>query len=218
MKKTIEATWHEGFVAPDALIAPKVNDLYGRKSTHIVDKVQRMFRINEAAIVVGAPIMWLLLRLAGIPYTGAILWVALMALVVYGRLYIAGFEAPGLNLDSYQYLKAFHAWLTDRMARTRSVQRHIYAVMFLALAIGIGASSAGHAVIDAVIERSPDATLVLGIPLVLVVALAAMTLVVEVLGGLLFDLDVSTVYRGVFNKLDEMLKDMEALAGPSPDR
>lgn len=34
----IEATWREGFLNPDALVAPKVNDLYTRKSRHIVDR------------------------------------------------------------------------------------------------------------------------------------------------------------------------------------
>ena len=54
MRKTIEATWREGFLNPDALVAAKVNNLYTRKSRHIVDRIQRMQRINEIAIVIGA--------------------------------------------------------------------------------------------------------------------------------------------------------------------
>ena len=73
MKRTIEATWREGFLNSDALVAPKVNDLYTRKSSHIVDRIQRMQRINEIAIVIGAPIMWGFLSAVGIPYTGAII-------------------------------------------------------------------------------------------------------------------------------------------------
>jgi hypothetical protein len=73
MRKTIEATWREGFLNPDALVAPKVNDLYTRKSRHIVDRIQRMQRTNEIAIVIGAPILWVFLSATGIPYTGAII-------------------------------------------------------------------------------------------------------------------------------------------------
>jgi hypothetical protein len=36
MRKTIEAAWREGFLTQGALVAPKVNDLYTRKSIHIV--------------------------------------------------------------------------------------------------------------------------------------------------------------------------------------
>ena len=70
MNKTIEATWREGFLNPDALVAPKVNDFYTRKSTHIVDRIQRMQRINEIAIVIGAPIVWAILSALGMPYGG----------------------------------------------------------------------------------------------------------------------------------------------------
>ena len=144
MRKTIEATWREGFLNPDALVAPKVNDLYSRKSSHIADRIQRMQRINEIAIVIGAPIMWVLLSAVGIPYTGAILCTAWVGLLVVRRLYITKFEAPASSLDSYQYLKAFQRWLKDRMARSRRVQRHLYSVTFLAIAIGLGASVGGQ--------------------------------------------------------------------------
>ena len=42
-------------------------DLYTRKSTHIVDRIQRMQRINEIAIAIRAPIMWVLLGAVGRP-------------------------------------------------------------------------------------------------------------------------------------------------------
>ena len=48
MRKTIEAAWRDGFLNPDALVVPKVNDLYTRKSMHIADRIQRMQRINES--------------------------------------------------------------------------------------------------------------------------------------------------------------------------
>jgi hypothetical protein len=213
MKKTIEATWREGFLNPDALVAPKVNDLYTRKSRHIVDRIQRMLRINEIAIAVGAPIMWVLLSAVGIPYTGAILWTALMGLIVIRRLYIVKFDAPANTLDSYHYLKAFHGWLTDRMARSKRVQRHLYAVTFLAVAIGVGASEIGQLLIRLVVESNPGVLLVNGVPVVLIAGVVATAIVVDLLGGVIFDFDVNTVYRSVFRKLDQMVAEMEELRG-----
>src|SRR4029453_9471460 len=178
MRKTIEATWREGFLNSDALVAPKVNDLYTRKSRHIVDRIQRMQRINEIAIVIGAPIMWIFLSAVGIPYTGAILWTVWVGLLVVRRLYIAKFDAPENSLDSYHYLKAFHGWLKDRMARSKRVQRHLYAVVFAALAIGVGASAIGQALIRFMVERNPDIHLLNGVPLVLIAGVAATAIVV----------------------------------------
>ena len=213
MRKTIEATWREGFLNSDALVAPKVNDLYTRKSRHIVDRIQRMLRINEIAITIGAPIMWVFLSAVGVPYTGAILWTAFMGLLVIRRLYVAKFDAPDNSLDSYHYLKAFHGWLKDRMARSKRVQRHFYAVAFLALAIGMGASASGQALIRLIVESNPDVRLINGVPLVLITGVVATAIVVDLLGGIIFDFDVNTVYRSVFRKLDEMVAEMEELRG-----
>ena len=211
MRKTIEATWREGFLNPDALLAPKVNDLYTRKSNHIVDRIQRMQRINEIGIVIGAPILWVLFSAVGIPYTGAIIWTVWVGLLVVRRLYITKFDAPDSSLDSYQYLKAFQWWLKDRMARSKRVQRHLYAVVFLALAIGAGASEPGQLLIRLIVEGHPDTRLVNGVPLVLIAGVVAMAIVVELLGGIIFDFDVRTVYRSVFTKLDQMVAEMEEL-------
>jgi hypothetical protein len=211
MRKTIEATWREGFLNPEALVAPKVNDLYTRKSRHIVDRIQRMLRINEIAVTIGAPIAWALFSAVGVPYTGAILWTALMGLLVVRRLYVAKFDAPANSLDSYHYLKAFHGWLKDRMARSKRVQRHFYAVAFLAIAIGVGASAVGQALIRLIVESYPDIRLINGVPLVLVAGVVAAAIVVDLLGGVIFDFDVNTVYRSVFRKLDEMVAEMEEL-------
>jgi hypothetical protein len=41
----------------------------------------------------------------------------------------------------------------------------------------------------------------------------ATAIVVDVLGGVIFDFDVNTVYRRVFRKLDQMVAEMEELRG-----
>jgi hypothetical protein len=215
MKKTIEATWREGFLDPDALVAPKVNDLYTRKSTHLVDRIQRMQRINEIAIVIGAPVMWAALSAVGIPYTGAITCAAWMGLIAVRRVYVSRFDAPDSSLDSYQYLKAFQQWLQGRLAWGRRVQGHLYAVTFVALAIGIGASAGGQQVMRSLVQSNPDVRLVNGVPLILIAGVAAMAIVVDLLGGVIFDFDVNTVYRRVFKKLDRMVAEMEALRAES---
>jgi hypothetical protein len=199
---------------PAALVAPKVNDLYTRKSTHIVDRIRRMQRINEIAIVIGAPIAWASLSAVGIPYTGAIMCAAWVGLIVVRRQFphITRFDAP-ISVDSYQYLKAFQRWLKNRLAWGRRVQGHLYAVTFLAIAIGVVASEPAQLLIRRIVESNPDMRLVYGVPLVLIVVVVAMTIVVDLFGGVIFDFDVNTVYRSVFKKLDEMVAEMEDLRG-----
>ena len=52
MEKSIESIWKEGFLKSDALVAPKLNDLYNQKSEHVVDKVNRLYTINLIVIIV----------------------------------------------------------------------------------------------------------------------------------------------------------------------
>ena len=182
MRKTIEATWREGFLNPDALVAPKVNNLYTRKSTHIVERIQRLLHINQIAIVIGSVILWAGLSAAGLPYTGAIMCVSWSGLVLVRRLAIAQFVAPDSSLDSYHYLKAFQTWLKNRMARSRSLQRHLYPITSLALAIGLVASQRGQGFIHAIVEHNPDTWLINGVPLAIIVVVAVVTIVLELLG------------------------------------
>ena len=215
MRKTIEATWREGFLDPDALVTPKVNDLYTRKSLHIADRIQRMQRINEIAIVIGAPIAWALYAALGMPYGGAIICAAWVGLIVVRRQFfphITRFDAP-VSVDSYQYLKAFQQWLKNRLAWGRRVQRHIYAVTFMAIAIGMVESAVGQLAIRHLVDSNPGVRLVYGVPLILIVGVVVIGIVVDLLGGVIFDFDVSTVYRNVFRKLDEMVAEMEELRG-----
>ena len=215
MRKTIEATWREGFLSSDALVAPKVNDLYTRKSLHIADRIQRMQRINQIAIVIGAPIAWAYYATLGMPYGGAIICAAWVGLIVVRRQFphIARFDTP-VSVDSYQYLKAFQRWLKNRLAWGRRVQRHMYAVTFVAIAIGIGESANGQLLIRNIVESNPGIRLVYGVPLILIVGVLVIAAVVDLFGGVIFDFDVNIVYRNVFRKLDEMVAEMEELRAP----
>ncbi len=84
---------------------------------------------------------------------------------------------------------------------------------FIALAIGVGESASGQLLIRHIVESNPGIRLVYGVPLILIVGVVAMAIVVELLGGVIFDFDVNTVYRNVFRKLDQMVAEMEELRG-----
>jgi hypothetical protein len=213
MKKTIEATWREGFLNPDALVAPKVNDLYTRKSLHIADRIQRMQRINQIAIAIGAPIAWAFYAGLGMPYGGGIICAAWVGLIVVRRQFphITRFEAP-ISVDSYQYLKAFQRWFKNRLAWGRRFQRHLYPVTFIAMAIGICESPSGQQFMRAIVENNPGLRLVYGVPLALIVGVVVIAIVVELFAGAIFDSDVK-MYRTMLGKVDEMVAEMEELRG-----
>jgi hypothetical protein len=86
-------------------------------------------------------------------------------------------------------------------------------VTFIGLAIGLGESAVGQLVIRQIVESNPGIRLVYGVPLILIVGVGVTAILVDLLGGVIFDFDVNTVYRNVFRKLDEMVAEMEELKG-----
>ena len=82
MEKSIESIWKEGFIKSEELIAPRVNNIYNKKSEHIVDKFSRMFRINLIAIVVGSFFVVLMSYAVRIPYMGIGMFFILNTLVI----------------------------------------------------------------------------------------------------------------------------------------
>ena len=64
-----------------------------------------------------------------------------------------------------------------------------------------------QALIRFIVESNPDVRLVNGV----IVCVVGTAIVVDLLGGIILDFDVNTVYRGVFRKLDQMVAKMEEL-------
>ena len=50
MEKSIESIWEYGFLKPDALLAPKLNNLYQQKSIDIVEQFKLMYKKNIIGI------------------------------------------------------------------------------------------------------------------------------------------------------------------------
>lgn len=196
---------------PEALVAPKVNDFYTQKSTHIVERIQRIQRINEIAILIGAPMLWAILGAIGMPYAGAITCAAWVGLVIVRRQFphITKFDAP-ISVDTYQYLKAFQKWFKNRLAWGRRFQRHLYPVTFIAMMIGLWESPSGELMIRLIVESNPGIRLVYGVPLFLIAGVVVAAIVVELFGGVIFDVDVK-MYRRMLGKVDEMVGEMEEL-------
>jgi hypothetical protein len=74
------------------------------------------------------------------------------------------------------------------------------------------ASKGGQQFIHTIVEHYPGLWLIRGIPVAILAVVAVTTTVLELLGGVIFDLDVR-VYRPIFRKLDAMVGEMEELRG-----
>jgi len=212
MERSIETIWKEGFLESDALVAPKLNNLYTRKSIHIIDKFTRMFRINLKAIIVFSFIVLVASFFAEIPVLGVLMFILFNTIVVVNRKLLKGLKEIDKNVSSYQYLKDFDNWMKEQILINTKMSRFIYPYIFLAMLAGFWFSSSFQETLNEVLG-SHQIYFLKGIPVFWVFGILLITAILAYFGGALYRLDLKIVYGRVLKKLDEVIADMEELRG-----
>ena len=216
MEKSIENIWKEGFLESDALVVPKINNLYSQKSIHIIDKFNRMFKINLIAIVAFSFAFLIVSFIVGIPITGIIFFVTLSVLVFINKKLLNDLEKIGLGDSSYQYLKAFNQWKNKQVSINKKMSRFLYPILFISLILGFWFKDAegmplGERLVGEILTGFPDIYLIFGIPLIGIVIALLILVLLAFFGGRIYKWDLYIVYGRVFKKLEELMTDIESL-------
>lgn len=211
MEKSIESIWKEGFLKSDALVAPKLNDLYNQKSKNIVDKLVRIFKINLWGILALAVVFWLFAYFGGVPIIGTLFFILFLVLIAFGKLEMNKMGELDKNVSSYEYLKSVDNWLKVVMAGYIKIYRFIYPAFFILTIVGVWFSNWGIIISEKLLNKYPDLQLLFGMPVYLLGFIAFMSILLSIFTGPIYRLDMATAYGRVFGKLAEMLADMEEL-------
>ena len=216
MERSIENIWKEGFLKSDALVAPKINNLYNQKSIHIIDKFKRMFKINLIAIAVFSFVFLIVSFFVGIPITGVMFFITLSILVFINKKLLNGLEKIDLGISSYQYLKVFNQWVKKQVSINEKISKFLYPIIFISMILGFWFKDAqgmplGKRLVNEVLIGFPDIYLVYGIPLIGIVIALLITILLGFFGGQIYKWDLNIVYGRVFRKLKELMTDIESL-------
>lgn len=211
MKQSIETIWRQGFLDKNALVAPKINDLYNQKSQNLVDKFHRMFIINRIAIIAGCFIVVSLAILFGVPFLGIFIAALLLWLVWLGNEGMRDLELLDKNVDSYHYLKSFSDWHKQVEARYIKAYTYFYPLFFLSFAVRYLLSADAHAIFKNILLESPETFTIVGIPWYFIGLTSLIVLLLGYFGGALYKIDVDVVYGNAFRKLDQLISEMEQL-------
>ncbi len=216
MEKSIESIWKEGFLKSDALIAPKLNDLYSKKSEHVVDKFNRMFKTNIIAIVAGSFFIMLMALVVNIPAMGIGFFVLLNSLAFVNSKLMKGVHKIDKNVNSYQYLKTFDKWVKEMISYNIKFARIFYPLAFLSVVAGFWFGSftgelPGEVFTKEVVTQFPNMMLVFGIPLYPLLGLILVMALLAFSAGGIYKWDLNLVYGRIFKKLESIIADMEEL-------
>jgi hypothetical protein len=216
MEKSIETIWKDGFLKSDALLAPKLNNLYSQKSIDIVDKFRRMYKINRIAIVAFAFIILPISFLVKIPYMGIGMFVLFFVIVTIAQKFSKRLDTLDKTQNSYQYLISFDNWVKEMTATNTKLSRFLYPYVFIIMVAGfwfgsIGGDIPGNKFVNFILLKFPGTYLVFGFPLILIIGGVTIISLLAYFGGQIGDFDLKLGYGRILKKLDGILADMNEL-------
>ena len=213
MEQSIESIWKEGFIDKGALIAPKVNNLYERKSIHIIDKFKRMFKINLNAIFIGSFVILIGAYFAKMPVMGVGYFFVLNGMLLVNRKLIKSLKLIDKNLSSYEYIKSFNGWIKNQIVVNTKIARIYYPLFYIFMVLGFWFSPDEVNYIEKILGESFEIFYVAGIPIYWVLGNLLIMGIISLVSGPIYRLDLNLVYGQVFKKLDEITADVEELRG-----
>jgi hypothetical protein len=220
MEKSIESIWKDGFLKSDALVAPKLNDLYNQKSIDIVDKFRRMYKINIIGIIVFAIVFMPIAIITKIPYMGIPMFILFITITFFASKFKRKLDNINKNLNSYQYIKTFDNWTKEMIEFNTKLSRYMYPYVFLSMVAGFwfgsfGGNIPGKDLVNELLIANPDMIIVFGIPIYGMIGVILVVTLLSVFGGRIGKWDVNIVYGRILRRLDTLLRDMEELRASS---
>lgn len=216
MEKSIESIWKEGFLKDDALVAPKLNNLYNQKSIHIVDRFRRMYRINIIAMIAFALILLPVAFMVKIQYMGVPMFFLFIVATFYGIKFKRKLDKIDKSLNSYQYLHSFDNWVKEMIVFNTKLSRYVYPYIFLSMVLGFWflddeGTLLGEKIVGEILYGFPDIYMIYGIPFIAVIAIILVVAILAFFGGRIGKWDMNLVYGRILRKLEVLLADMNEL-------
>ncbi|HTE32075.1 MAG TPA: hypothetical protein VK666_16955 [Chryseolinea sp.] len=211
MKNSIETIWKEGFLNEKSLVAPKINDLYNRKSKDLVDKMKRMYRINLIAIVSMSIVFPIIYYFLDVIWQGVAASILLLLTVWYSERQRRSIKTLDHGATSLDYLKSLERWLKDALSKHAKILRFSYPLYFL-IAISTMWSAWNKGVLTSkMYQKFPDVIFIGSVPLFALIIAGVATLLMFYFSDKIYKWDVRLMYGRVFDKLEETIAEMEKL-------
>ncbi len=199
MEKSIETIWTKGFLMEESLAAPRINNLYQKKSKLLIEKLKRTYRTDNRSILPLAIIALVGFGLAGHIILGLYVMSLMMGMFLLNKQKLTSLEKISIDKTSYEYLIEY---------REMFLQLKKFYTQLLGFGLPI-AALIGYALFFWNTSLLNDflklnAMYIIGILLVL-------SLVLSALGIMSYRLSVKLIYGRFIQKLEEMIADMEEL-------
>ena len=207
MTKSIDDIWQQGFTGEMALTAPELNDLYNQKSNDLIARFEAAFATNHKAIQWGSVIALLVIAFMGAPILGGIICIMLNGLVYLGKGQLKSLQTIDKGQSCLQYLTDFDHWLDSAIAQYVKIYQLFYPTVFALCALRFSSSEFATEQLMAMelltANGQPESMVYL--------IIAAITVVIGLLGGVIYRADLNIVYGAEIKKLKALISELKQL-------
>jgi hypothetical protein len=211
MNQSIERMWKEGFTNTDAIVIPKINDLYNKKSNLIIDKIERMYRTNIKLLYWLAAFFILACSSYGAPFLGIYIACLLGFVIIEGKKQIKKFEKVDHGANCYQYLVTVNQWFNNLYAHFENVYRYFYPLFFAGLFCQFIFSGLNTKLSQNILEIYPNTQTLYGSPYWFYLIGILGTGFFYIIGGSIGKFDLDLIYKKVGIKLEKLIVEMDEL-------
>ncbi len=211
MEKSIETIWKEGFLNEKSLVAPKINNLYNQKSMHLVDKIQRMFRVNLAIIVITAIVFPIIYYFLDALWQGVAASLLLLLTAWYNKGQMDSITTLDQGVTSLDYLKSLDSWLKDVLSKSEKIARFSYPLYLLIAISTIGSAWNKQGLTLKIHQKFPDLLFIENIPLFALIMAGVIVLLMFCFSVKIYKWEIRLMYGRVLGKLEETIAEMEKL-------
>ena len=199
MENSIETIWTKGFLKEETLAAPRINNLYQKKSKLLIEKLKRTYRIDNRSIIPLAILSIIGFSAVGQFFLGLYVMALMLGMFLLNKKKLASLERISIDTTSYEYLLKYR-------------EMFLQLKRFYTGLLGFGLPIA--AIIGYIIFfwNSPVLNDFLKLKVIYIIGiLLGLSLILSALGVIAYRLSLKLIYGGFIQKLDEMIADMNEL-------
>lgn len=199
MEKSIEQIWNTGFLKDDKLLAPKINNLYNKKSRLLIEKLKRTYTIDNKSIIPMAVVFFAVSAYFEHYLLGIYIAVLLLAMFFLNRKKLRELEKISILNSNYEYLLEYRQMLEALKS---------FYTKFLALGLPVAGMMGYYLYFrnTAMFNKFLLQDLWLQLSIILGIAI-----LLAVLGVGAYRITAGMVYGSFLKKMNELIADMKEL-------
>lgn len=199
MENSIEKIWTKGFLKEEALVAPKINNLYGRKSKLLIEKLKRTYRTDNRSIIPLALLSVIGFTLIDHMILGVYVMTVMICMFILNKKKLASLERIEVNSSSYEYLLEYR-------------EMFFQLKRFYTRLLGLGLPFVGSIGYFLFFWKSPVLKDFLQLELIYIIGiLLGLAILLSIVGVAAYRLSLKITYGRFIRKLEEMITDMNEL-------